>query len=425
MTARSEAPLAIHGGPPLRDRPFAKWPEYGEEERAALSRVLDAGSWGGHPSPNTEALAFAGEFARYLDAAHVVPCANGTVAIQLALQAARVRPGAEVITTAYTFVATAGAIVAAGAVPVFVDVLPDSYCLDPDQVAAVVTDRTEAIVPVHLACGMADMDRIEEIARRHGLLVVEDCAHAHGARWRGRAAGTLGDLGTFSMQTTKLLTAGEGGAVVADDDTVAQRLWSLVNCGRKEPGYDRFPEQMLGQNSRITEWQAAVLRAQLHRLPEQHARRAARIAHFEKRLAAIPGLDRLPVDPRVTHRTAYQLIVRYDARAFADVPRDDVLAALAAEGVQAYGRFYVPLTEDPLFPDDPYTNPAARGGAPWKGTPYPIAARAAYEEAIWLPHPLFLGSEEDVDDLADALLKIQTHAPALAARPPRVAGGRR
>ena len=182
--------LAVHGGKPTRSRPWPHWPEFGEAERVALQRVLESHNWGGHPSPNVEARELSREFAAYVGSDYAVPTLNGTISLTLALQAARVSPGAEVITSAYTFVATASAIVAAGCVPVFVDVLPDTYCMDPDQVTAAVGARTEAIIPVHLACSMADMDRLEELAQRRGLLLVEDCAHAHGARWRGRGAGS-------------------------------------------------------------------------------------------------------------------------------------------------------------------------------------------------------------------------------------------
>lgn len=406
--------LALLGGQPLRSRPWPAWPEYGAAEEAALCRVLASRSWGGYPEPNREAAAFAETFAAYTGTRHAVACVNGTVAITLALQAARLEPGAEVVTTVYTFVGTAGGIVSAGGVPVFADVLPESYCIDPDAVEAAITERTAAVVPVHLACSMADLDRLRELCDRRGLLLVEDCAHAHGACWRGRAAGSVGDFGTFSMQSTKLLTSGEGGAITTDDDLSAQRLHSLVNCGRKEPGFDGFPEQMMGHNLRITEWQAAILSEQLRRLPEQHERRSGNLERFEAGIRRVPGLSTLPRDARVSFRTAYQMIVRYDPEGFAGLPRDTALRALLAEGVPASGRFYVPLPEDPLFAMDPRTNPLARAGHDYRAGDFPVAVRAAYQESIWLPHELFLGSEEDVDDLVAAFAKVQAHAGDLS-----------
>jgi dTDP-4-amino-4,6-dideoxygalactose transaminase len=420
-----KAALAIHGGVPVRTRPWPAWPEHGAAERDALARVLGSGNWGGFPSPNTEARAFAAEFAAFADSAHAVPCANGTFSLALALQAARVPPGSEVIMPAYTFVGTAGGIIAAGCVPVFADVDPDSYCLDPRAVEAALSPRTAAIMPVHLACSLADMDALGGIAARRALLVVEDCAHAHGAKWRGKAAGSLGQLGSFSLQSSKLLTAGEGGVVTTSDATHAARLWSLVNCGRKEPGFDAFPEQMLGYNLRMTEWQAAIARAQLERLPEQNARRAKQVERFEREIARVPGLRPLARDPRVTARTSYQLVLRYDRDAFAGVPRDHLILALRAEGVSCSGRFYTPLVEDPLFAPDPYTNPLSRAGVSYAGQAFPVAHRAAFDESIWLPHELFLGGDAEVDDLVQAFSRLSRHASELRARPPRGAVSRR
>ena len=417
--------LAIHGGAPLRTRPWPVWPERGEPERAALLRVLESGNWGGFPSPNAEARAFAAEFSRFSGAAYTVLCANGTFSLALALQAARVPPGSEVITSAYTFVGTAGGILAAGCLPVLADVDPDTYCVDPRAVEAALTERTAAVMPVHLACALADMDALGELARRRGLVVVEDCAHAHGAKWRGRGAGTLGDFGSFSMQSSKLLTAGEGGAVTTNGAAFAARLASLVNCGRKEPGADGFPERLLGHNLRMTEWQAAVLRAQLERLPEQNARRERNLAAFERALAGVPGLRPLFRDPRVTERAAYQFVLRVDRRAFADVPRDHLVLALRAEGVPCSGQFYTPLAEDPLFAADPLTNLATRSGVGYEAAAFPVARRAAFDESLWLPHELFLGSETDAGDVAAALARVQANAAALRERPPQGVPSRR
>ena len=312
-------------------------------------------------------------------------------------------------------VGTATGILQAGCTPVFADVLADSYCIDPDQVEAAITPRTQAVVAVHLACSMADLDRLRTICDRRGLLLIEDCAHAHGARWRDRPAGSIGDLGTFSMQSSKLLTAGEGGAITTNDAAFAARAASLVNCGRKEGGADAFPERLLGTNARMTEWQAAVLQQQLVRLPAQHERRAARAADFERAIAKLPGLRPLAHDACVTHRTFYQFIVRYEDGAWDGLSRDDVLRALQAEGVPAAGRFYVPLPEDPLFPMDAHTNPLARSASEVRRE-FPVAARAAYREAIWLPHWLFLGGADDVADLVGAFAKVHAQAKQLAAR---------
>ena len=410
--------LALLGGSALRREPWPAWPEHGDAEQAALARVLASRSWGGFPSPNTEARAFAQRFARWCGTRHAIPCTNGTVAIGLALQAARIEPGAEVVTTAYTFVGTATGILQAGALPVFADVLPDTYCIDPDAIEAAIGPRTQAVVVVHLACSMADLDRVRALCDRRGLLLVEDCAHAHGARWRDRPAGSIGDLGTFSMQSSKLLTAGEGGAITTSDDAFAARAGSLVNCGRKEaspgaPGAGAFPERLLGTNARMTEWQAALLSAQLDRIDAQHERRTANADAFERAIAALPGLRPLARDARVTRRTHYQVIVRYEPNAWEGLGRDQVVRALVAEGVPAAGRFYVPLPEDPLFPMDAHTNPLARSGvAPSRE--HPVAARAAYEEAIWLPHGCFLGGAREVEDLVAAFAKVHANAKLLA-----------
>jgi len=416
--------LAIHGGPPLRTSAWPRWPEWGAPERAALERVLASGSWGGFPYPNLETRGFEREFAAFLGASHALACANGTFSLCLALQAGRISPGAEVVTSVYTFVGTAGGILAAGALPRFADVSPDSWCLDPAAVEAALTPRTEAVLPVHLGGGMADMDRLRELCERRGLLLVEDCAHAHGMQWRGRAAGTLGQLGSFSMQSSKLLSAGEGGCVTTSDRVLAERVASLLNCGRRDPGFEPAVEPMLGHNLRMTEWQAAILRAQLERLPEQHERRARNARALEAALD-VPGITPLWPDPRVTRRAFYCYLLRYDAREFAGVPRDHLVLALRAEGIPCSGLFYAPLHEEPLLAFDPRTNPLARGGEDWRRGSFPVASRAAHEESLWLPHELFLGSERDALDIAAALSKLRSRADDLRAHPPRGAPTRR
>ncbi|HVR30636.1 MAG TPA: DegT/DnrJ/EryC1/StrS family aminotransferase, partial [Thermoanaerobaculia bacterium] len=240
-----------------------------EAEEQAVLAALRGGEWGGFPMPNRHAARFADTFARFHDCDYGLCVANGTVSLELALEAAGVEPGAEVVVPAYTFEATAAAVLFAGCVPVFADVLPDTYCLDPAALEAVATPRTQAVVPVHLAMRFADLDRIGEIAARHGLAVIEDCAHAHGGQWRGRGAGSWGVAGSFSFQSSKLMTAGEGGIVVTRDAAVLDRLFALANCGRQRPGR-RADTPVVGHNYRMTDLQAAILEVQLSRLEQQH-----------------------------------------------------------------------------------------------------------------------------------------------------------
>ena len=206
--------LAILGGEPTRKEAYPEWPVYDDRDIEAATRVIKSGNWGGYPYPGLETSQFLQEFLAMQGGQYAIACANGTVTMEVALRAAGIGWGDEVIVPAYTFQATAAAPIAAGAVPVIVDVDPNSYCIYPQAVEAAITEKTKAIIPVHLGAHMADMDAIMELAERFDLVVIEDCAHAHGAKWRGQGAGTIGHFGSFSMQSSKILTAGEGGVLI-------------------------------------------------------------------------------------------------------------------------------------------------------------------------------------------------------------------
>jgi dTDP-4-amino-4,6-dideoxygalactose transaminase len=403
------SPLALLGGPPVRTEPWPSWPQRGPEEERAVLDALREGDWGGFPMPNQRAGRFAEAFARRHDAAHAVCVANGTVSLEIALEALGAEPGAEVIVPAYTFEATAAAALFAGCAPVLVDVDPGTWCLDPAAVEAAVGPRTQAIVPVHLAMQIADLDRLGEIAARHGLAVLEDCAHAHGARWRGRGVGSWGDAGSFSFQTSKLMTAGEGGAVTTSRGDVLDGLHALANCGRQRPERER-EVPVVGHNYRMTELQAAILEVQLGRLDEQHAKRAANAAILDRGIDAIPGLERPRADDRITTRAIYQYVFRYRPEAFGGIDRDTFAAALAAEGVPCDGRFYESLPASPLLRPDPARFPAWRGADPES---CPVARRLAYSEAVWIPHHLLLGSARDAGQVVEAIAKVAEAAEDL------------
>ena len=402
--------LAITGGKPVRRKPFAAWPVYDREDARALQEVLASRNWGGYPFPNERARRFAQRFARWHGARYGLAVANGTVAIEIALKAAGLEPGDEVIVPAYTWEGTVGPILLLNAVPVFVDVDPDTYCLDARLIEAALTPRTRAILPVHLGMCFADLDAILKIARRHKLSLIEDCAHAHGGRWRGKGAGAWGDLGCFSFQSSKLMAAGEGGAVITSNLEYYERAQSYTNCGRASET-DRFRHRLIGFNYRMTEFQAALLEGQLRRLRGQARVRQANMARFERRVHGTPGFGFLKHDRRNTAPAAYQYVFKYSSEHFDGVPRAAFLGALEMEGIPCDGLFYEPVYRSALFPLEPREFPALSWGRQQpldlkSRSRCPVSERAAYEESVWLPHHIFLGPKTDADDIAEAVLKV-------------------
>lgn len=402
--------LAIQGGAPVRTEPWPAWPVHDESEESAVVEAIRAGDWGGYPMPNKYAERFSANFARHHDCAYGQCVANGTVSLEIALQAAGVEPGSEVIVPAYTFEGTAAAVLFAGCVPVFVDVEPETYCISPGAVEAAITGRTQAIIPVHLAMRIADMDRLNEIAARRGLIVLEDCAHAHGAKWKGKGVGSLGNVGSFSFQTTKLMTAGEGGILITNDAKIMDYLYALTNCGRQRPGKGA-EAPVIGHNYRMTDIQAAILEVQLTRLDAQHEQRNRNMAVLDEGLPEIEGLSTLRWDERITTQAAYQYVFRYDPAPFGGLPRDVFVAALNAEGIPCDGRFYEPVFNSPFFLADAKRYPA---WADSKADPdCPVAWRAGYEEAVWLPHHIFLCDRAGARQILEAIRKVCDLAPSL------------
>jgi dTDP-4-amino-4,6-dideoxygalactose transaminase len=413
------AKLAIKGGTPVRTKPFPRWPEFGEEEKNALTLVLQGRSWGGYPSPNTYAKILNEQFAAFQGVRYGVACANGTVSLEVALKAGGLRPGDEVIVPAYTWVGTAAAVLFAQGIPVFVDSDPANYCMDPKAFEAAITPRTSAVIPVHLGMEMADMDAILPVARRSQLLVIEDCAHAHGAQWKGLGAGSLGAFGSFSMQSSKLLTAGEGGMILTSNEELEERCQTLINCGRPSPT-DRYKYRRIGHNYRITEFQAALLLVQLGRLPEQTERRLKNARLLARDLEGIRGIRPLSWDARITRPAIYHYLLRYDLQGFGGIHRDVFLRSLRAEGIPAEGAFYEPVYRAPLW----YLRGEdfavfADSQIDYSKVRCPVAEKAAYEESVWLHHALLLGEASDVRDIVEAIMKIQTHAAELADVPRR------
>ncbi|MCA9772930.1 MAG: DegT/DnrJ/EryC1/StrS family aminotransferase [Myxococcales bacterium] len=411
------AKLALKGGKPVWTKGEPEWPVYDDRERKALEEVLVSRNWGGFPAPNVKAREFAERFASFQDAEFGIAAANGTVTLETCLRAADIQAGDEVIVTPYTWVATAATAVNVNAVPIFADVSPDNYCLDPDAVEAAITPRSRAVIPVHLGSNIADLDRLKAICEKHDLVLIEDCAHAHGGKWRDKGVGSHGDFGSFSMQSSKIMTAGEGGMITTNDRAYYEKCQSFVNCGRKESGYNSFEGRLLGGNHRISEWQAAVLLCQLERLPEQTKVKKANMDRLAAAIDEVEGLSNLKVDSRVTTQPCYQFIFKFHADQWGGVHKDRFCEAMTAEGVEVDSYFYIPLYDNALFAIHTNEYPELKrvygDPADPKVRRCPNAEKAAYEEALWLHHPYLLGDKADVDLIIEAIHKVRANLDEL------------
>jgi dTDP-4-amino-4,6-dideoxygalactose transaminase len=397
--------LATEGGTPVRQRPFRSWPIWDESEEKQLLEVLHSGNWG--VLNGTKVHAFERAFADYQQARHGICVVNGTAALEIAMRAIDMRPGDEVITTPYTFVATVNAALLAGAVPILVDVNPETFCIDVEQIKAAITPRTKAILPVHIAGHPADMDAILEIAQKHGLRVVEDACQSWGAEWRGRRVGALGDLGAFSFQASKNINAGEGGIIVTNDDQLEEMVWSLHNVGRRKGGV-WYEHVRMGWNCRMTEWQGAILLAQLARADQLAERRRQSAVYLSEALQTMPGIKPVQVDSRVTRHAWHIFMFRYNSQAFGGMSRDGFLRALQAEGIPC-APGYVPLNHSPALLDGLERLRAFVEDIP-APRPCPVAERLCTQEAVWFTQNMLLGDEQDMDDIVKAIAKIRRWA---------------
>jgi dTDP-4-amino-4,6-dideoxygalactose transaminase len=424
--------LALSGGKPaIASHSHTLWPIVTSDERAAVARVLDRGILSGPFAP--ESLALEEEFARFVGAKHCVLTHCGTSALVVALAGAGVRAGDEVIVPAYSFVATPLSVAQIGAVPVFVDVDEATGCIEPAAVEAALTERTRAIMPVHMHGCAADMDGLLALAQKRGLVVVEDAAQAHGARCSGKPVGALGVSGGFSLQSSKNLGAGEGGLMVTNDADVAEIASSVRNFGQNlaradvsefDPshpldGIKALDSLRMGSMFRGNEMMAAFTRAQLARLPERTERCQRNAARLAAALAELPGVTP-PSAPAGRTSVHHKFRVRLDPER-ADLPlspralRDAMLRALRAEGLEVVLWQSAPLPAQGVFQQRD-----ERGGYPRQlpgGTDlaknydpalYP-RTRALLEGSVVLfsqSYPLIAQNDELVDRYADAFRKV-------------------
>jgi dTDP-4-amino-4,6-dideoxygalactose transaminase len=372
------------------------WPQADEREVELLRMVLESPQWGGfHPF----VAEFERSFATYQHAACGIGVFNGTVSLELALTVLGIGPGDEVIVPAISFISTATAVSRVGARPVFADVEPWSFNIDPQRVREAVRPRTKAVLAVHFGGTMCNIAALDEICSDYGLLLLEDAAHAHGSEWNGKRAGSFGTAGSFSFQNGKVLSAGEGGMLVTSDSMFAERARSIANCGRI-PGRSFYEHHYLGTNFRLTAFQAAVLLAQFERLPDQIRLRTANAALLKSLLADVEGIVWQKQPDSVTQNSFYLLLGRLQRAA---VSRDELQQRLSAVGV--------PVTA--FYPHTLYQNPLYRE-TDCRVMPCPVA-EACVLDAFWLPHRVLLADEETIRAVA-GLIRNAVSAGAAASR---------
>ena len=405
--------LAIKGGEPLRKTPFSKWPVFDDKETSAVADVVATGKWAHHwcyknlfDDAKSKVEEFQETFAQHFGVDYALPVTNGSVALEVALRNAGIGPGDEVITPPSTWVATNLAPIVVGAQTVFADVSPDNYCLDPDRIEEAVTEKTRAIVLVHVGGYTCDMDRIMALANRYGLIVIEDCAQAHGSRYRGSLVGSIGHFGCFSFELSKLMTAGEGGMMITNDRNLGELVFGI--CGTAGAQIDRVRargRKSAGWNTRMTEMQAAILIAQLDRLEQQRLVRIENAEYLKDRLSEIEGITPLK---QTREQNYYSYIFKYDSSCFKDVPKAVFMEALAAEGIPLFSS---PSHQPPAYRSDSFY-PRGKSHAQVN---CPVAEKAFNEEAVGFQATwMLLGTREDMDDIADAIVKISENIDELA-----------
>jgi dTDP-4-amino-4,6-dideoxygalactose transaminase len=412
----STATLAIHGGEPVRSRPFPSAPGLGEAERAAVAEVLDSGVlsgfvgvWGEdfHGGPRVRAMERA--WAERFGVRHAISMNSATSALNAAAAAAGVGPGDEVICSPYTMSASATCALVLGATPVFADIDPETFCLDPASVRERITANTKSIVAVDIFGLAADMDALMEIASEHDLVLIEDAAQAPGATYHGRPAGTLGHIGVYSLNYHKTIQCGEGGVAVTDDDRLAERLALARNHGESVvEGMGRAAEHadVLGFNYRLGELEAAIAEVQLGRLEELTAARTRHADRLSAQLAELEGI-RPPVVPAGCEHVYYLYALRLDPDVLG-VSRARFAEALRAEGVPNVEGYVAPLYRLPVYQQRPDAERYADGLCP--------TCEAMHDRELLYHMLVHAGmSDEDVDDVAAAFRKVHARRADLAA----------
>jgi len=398
------AELALAGGKPIRTKEFPQWPVRDASDEKAVANVVRGAVWGTHSDVTAK---FEQDFAAYVGARHGVACTNGTAALSIALYAIGIEEGAEVVVPPYTFIATAVAPIFVNAVPVFADIDLDTFNLCPRAAEAACTDRTQAVIPVHFGGVPADMTALKKLGKKRDLAVIEDACHAHGSEYKKRRCGSLGDLAAFSFQSSKNLTAGEGGFISTNNARYGDLARAMTHVGRlKNAAW--YEHAVPGGNSRISALQSALLLSQMRRLEKQAARRDANGRYLTEELAKIEGIVPQKRGPDTTRSAHHLFHMRVDSDVF-PVTRDRFIEAMSAEGIPCSPGYGVPLYRQALFVKKsfaPYSPAARKRGVNYSKLYLPNAERLC-RETVWFNQHRLLGTRRDMQDIVRAVKKIR------------------
>ena len=415
--APSNGKLAIAGGAPVRTTRWPSWPKITSVDEEAFLAALRSGRWNLGRGTNLDK--FQESYCRLTGARHCLATANGTGSILTALAALGIGPGDEVIVPVYTFIATMSPVLLLHALPVLVDTDAATFQIDPAKIEAAITDRTAAIMPVHIGGSAANLDAILEIGRRRRIPVIEDTCQAHLGEWRGKKLGTYGALGCFSFQASKNLNSGEGGAVLTNDEDLFERCYTFHNSGRNRVVRDNnsFAYQSAGTNLRMTEFQATLLLSQMTRLAEQSDLRNQNATYLSAMLREIPGIEPAKLYDGCTRNAWHLYMFRYRKEHFAGLPRAQFLKALSAEGIPA-SRGYPRMNREPFLKNalrskgfqTIYSKQRLAG---WEERNQCPNNDQLTEEAVWMTQTMLLDTRTGMEQIAAAIRKIQAHAPSL------------
>ena len=392
--------LAIHGGTPIRNKPFPKWPRPTPELIDSLVEAVENENWG----VGSEVISrFEENFADFQDSKYCISTSSGTTALWGALKAANVKSGDEVFIPPYTFIATATAVLMANAVPVFVDIDPDTFNIDSSKIEEAISSKTKVIMPVHISGNPADMKNIIELAKKYDIKVIEDAAQAHGAEWNNTKVGSLGLGGIFSFQTSKNMSAGEGGAIVSNDKDFIDRCFSYHNCGRTTDG-QFYDHQLLGGNFRLNAIAASMLIPQIKSISNDMDLRDKNRATLDRELSQIEGITINNSYQLTTRQSNHLYLLRYNPQLFNGISREKFFSAMQAEGVYTYAG-YKPIYREELFVNnsDEY---------PWL-TDYDYNSlnminteKIADYESVLIKQNHLLGDQRDIKDIINAFEKV-------------------